>query len=310
MADRPRPSGNRFLAVPNPDIQFVSSGAAVLDCALGGGWPLGRIVNIVGDKSTGKTLLAIEACANFARQYSTGLIWYAETEAAFDEKYAASLGLPLDRIGFPKKLETVEDLHKNLVEKIDKAMTAKVPALYILDSLDALSDDAEMERKIGEGSYGTGKAKQMSEMLRRLTQGVYAANMLLMIVSQVRSNIGVTFGRATTRSGGRALDFYASQVLFLAHLKAEKRTINKVERVTGIRIRAKVDKNKIGLPLRECEFSIRFGFGIDDEGASKDWLKSVGVNEADIIDAALDIIVRRKWAEIETSFLPQRRKYQ
>ena len=310
MADRPLPrsGGNRFLAVPNPDIQFVSSGAVVLDCALGGGWPLGRIVNIVGDKSTGKTLLAIEACANFARQYGAGSIWYAETEAAFDDKYAASLGLPLDRIKFVKGLATVEELHRQLL----KAVEFRGPSLFVVDSLDALSDEAEMERKIGEGSYGTGKAKQMSEMLRRLAGSVAEANMLLMIFSQVRSNIGVPFGRATTRSGGRALDFYASQVLFLAHLKNEKRTINKVERVTGVRIKAKVDKNKIGLPLRECEFSIRFGFGIDDERASVEWLKSVGFHEEDVAKyspADLKDQVCRKWAEIETSFLPTRRKY-
>ena len=108
------------------------------------------------------------------------------------------------------------------------------------------------------------------------------------------------------------MDFYASQVLFLAHLKNEKRTINKVERVTGVRIKAKVDKNKIGLPLRECEFSIRFGFGIDDERASVEWLKSVGFHEEDVAKyspADLKDQVCRKWAEIETSFLPTRRKY-
>lgn len=323
-------SGSYFTSSKS-DLDFVSSGCTLLDAVLGGGYVLGRIANLVGDKSTGKTLLAIEACANFSAQYPEGKIWYAEAEAAFDRKYAAALGLPVKQVEFVEEIYTVEDVYEKL-EEILKSKDAQQPGLFILDSLDALSDRAELDRGISEGTYGASKPKQLSQMFRRLVQKVEKSKVCIIIISQVRDNIGVTFGRKTTRSGGRALDFYASQVLYLAHMGTEKRTINKVQRPVGVTIKAKCDKNKVGLALRECQFSIKFGYGVDDFKASLDWLAEVG--KLDLVGTdknklsfyikktealpdkdyhketqRISKIVKAEWNRIENGFLPTRTKY-
>lgn len=321
--------GGSYFAAPKSSLSFIGSGCKTLDLALGGGWAEQRIFNVVGDKSTGKTLLMIEACANFARKYPKGKIRYAECEAAFDPQYAAALGMPVDRVDFGKALETVEDMFEELNEIVAKA---KVPTLYILDSLDALSDRAEMGRDLDEGSYGANKAKAMSQLFRRLTGKLARSNVTLGIVSQIRDKIGISFGRKTTRSGGHALDFYASQVLYLAHLGTEQRTIKGIKRPASIKVRGKVDKNKVGLPFREAQFEIFFGYGVDDYKACLDWLNEVkslkltGVAKTDITTEArrmmradpaefaekiarLHKLVEDRWYEIETSFMPTRKKY-
>lgn len=332
----PRPrigkGGGLYFAVPSRDLQFISSGCKVLDCVLGGGWVLGRIGNIIGDKSTGKTLLAIEACANFAKEYD-GKIYYREVEAAFNKPYAQTLGLPLDRVDFgAESILTVEDVFEDLSEILAGA-GKKRDALYVLDSLDALSDRSELGRAMDEGTYGAEKAKKMGQLFRRLVQRLAESRTCVLIVSQVRDNIGVTFGRKTTRSGGRALDFYASQVLYLAQMGRLKRTINRVERATGVKIKALCDKNKIGMPFRECTFDIRFSYGIDDVAANLEWLESVdklglldmskgevtkvargvekmGPAEANEMRAHIAAAVEKAWYEVEKMFLPTRRKYE
>lgn len=321
--------GGSYFASPKTNIKFIGSGCTTLDLALGGGWAEGRIGNIVGDKSSGKTLLCIEAAANFGLKYDNGRILYRECESAFDQGYAQALGMPVDRVEFDTPFETVEDLFEDLHSVVNKH---KTPTLYIVDSLDALSDRAEMKRDMDEGSYGTQKAKMMSQLFRRLVRKMSDSNVTVLIVSQVRTNIGATFGNSTTRSGGRALDFYASQVLYLRHMKTVKRTKSGVERPVGIDIRAKVSKNKIGLPYREVPFHISFGYGVDDIQACVNWLKAVGsLKEAGIPATGLaryvkqfhdlpddefesrleDIhdIVKRRWYEIEESFMPRRSKY-
>src|SRR3990167_10288547 len=220
---RLRQTEGMYFKVPSVNLDFVHSGAAVLDCIIGGGWPLGRIVNVVGDKSTGKTLLAIEALTNFLRQYPDGKAYYAESEAAFNQEYAQALGLPLDKIQFPENIDTVEQLFDDITRALKEAGDQRV--LYVLDSLDALTDESEKGRDIRDGTYGTGKSKQMSQLLRRLVRDVEKSKATVMIISQVRDNIGATFGRKYTRSGGRALDFYASVVVYLAHLEEIKRTV-------------------------------------------------------------------------------------
>jgi len=335
--------GGSYFAAPKSHIQFIKTGSTTLDCALGGGWAGGRIFNVVGDKSTGKTLLCIEAVANFAKQYPKGYIRYAECEHAFDPQYAEALGMPLDRVDFGKPLETVEDLFEDINVVMHDAKSQ--PVLMIVDSLDALSDRSEMGREIDQGSYGANKAKQMSQLFRRLTGQMSKSKLTLGVVSQVRDNINaMAFGRKTTRSGGRALDFYASQVLYLAHLGSEKRTIRGIERPTSIKVRGKVDKNKVSLPYREAEFEILFGFGIDDAKSCLRWLKESGnmkdvpfvkakktlagtAKKADPIKmycrdlmkkpddeyqrelAIIQAAVRTRWAELETEFLPTRKKY-
>lgn len=302
----------------------------MLDCALGGGWVRGRIANIVGDRSTGKTLLAIEACANVAQMYPKADIWYRERESAFDKPYAQALGMPLDRIDFGRdNFHTVEGFAADLQACIEKT---KHGGLYILDSLDSLTDDAELKRKFGEASYGMGKAKNMSEMFRRLVRDLEEKQITLMIISQVRDAIGVTFGQKHKRTGGRALDFYATHVVYLAHVGRVTREIQKIKRVVGVDIKAKVEKNKVGLPFREAEFEIKFGYGIEDFQSCVDWLKlverlpAIDIKPAEFNKFLTDSYklpdhqfrglcqevaeaTRKVWRDVETRFLPTRQKY-
>jgi protein RecA len=249
--------------------KLLPSGSTLLDLQNGGGWALGRMVNIVGDSSSGKTLLAIEACANFARLHGAGGIRYCESEAAFDENYAESLGLP-PGISMTRNVRTVEDFNDDLCEFLKQT---EGPALYCLDSADALSDKGESERDIGDATYGAGKAKAFSEMFRRQVSEIQKKDCCLLIISQIRDNIGVTFGPKKKRSGGHALDFYASQIVWLHEMGKEKRTVTGVERTVGINVRAQNRKNKIGQPFREVEFLLVFNYGVDDELSMIDWLK-------------------------------------
>ena len=325
-----RGEGGAYFTPPS-SVALFSSGCTLLDCSLGGGWPEGRIVNIVGDKSTGKTLLAIEASANFALVYPKGKIYYRETEAAFDEPYAQRLGLPLDRVDMLRGLETVEDVFEDMEAVIKRS---KGPGLYILDSLDAVSDRAEQKRKIDDATYGGTKPKQLGQLFRRLTQKMNTAKVTFIIISQVRDNIGVMFGEKHTRTGGRALDFYASQIVWLAHLKQISRTVNKIKRVVGVQIKAKVKKNKIGPPFREVDFPILFSYGMDDVAAACDWFEEndIGTRELAATDCGnwkdfrkwlktlddeefaverrrLSRLVKREWDRVEETFSPKRSKY-
>ncbi len=343
--DDNKPVANSYFATigDKGGIEFFSSGCAGMDAALSGGWPLGRVSNIVGDKSSGKTLLAIEACANFAHTFRDGLIYYREAEAAFDESYAQALGLPVGRVEFtgkdysdkkPWKMETVEDFYDDCVRVLDGAKGR--PVLYILDSLDALSDDAEMKREIGEGSYGGSKPKKLGELFRRLVQRIEEGRLHLMVISQLRDKLNVTFGEKQTRSGGKALDFYASHIVWLAETGKIKQTKDKVERVTGVDVRARVKKNKVGLAFREFAYPILFGYGIDDLTANVEWLLEVGAgarlrdeleiseggykvrltnvrnkggDEARELRAKLRAMLFAEWQKIEQKFLPQSSKY-
>jgi recombination protein RecA len=324
-----------YFTGPKAGLEFISSGCTVLDCALGGGWPLGRMANIVGDKSTAKTALATEALINFKRRYPNGAAAYRECEAAYDKGYAEAMGLPVNEIDFGDEdnpLNTVEDFARDLDIFVEQQQKANKPGIYVLDSLDSLSDAAEMGRDIGDATYGGSKAKQLSVLFRTRVRAVERSRVLLLIVSQVRDNIGAMFGEKHKRSGGKAMDFYASLVLWLAHIKTLKKTVNKVERPIGVTIRAKVKKNKISLPFRECDFDFLFGYGVDDIGAGVNWLAEVGrLDEMELKQAELKeyfkgltkvsdqeygheqakmyAAVKKVWPEIEETFLPTRRKY-
>ncbi len=325
---QPQDRRNNYFAGPKA-LEFIPSGSKILDLALGGGWIEDRIVNIIGDKSTGKTLLATEACANFAIKHTKGKIRYRECERAWDNSYAEAIGMPMDRVDFGDTLDTVEELFNDLLKIISKAQH---PELCVVDSLDSLSDQAEMARGMDEGTYGTNKARNLSQLFRRLVRALAQSHVTLMIISQVRSKIGPTLGRKTTRSGGRALDFYASQVLYLSHIETLNRTISGVKRATGIRIRAKCDKNKVSLPFREADFPILFGYGIDDAESCIGWLKecksldSIGLKDGGIDRFLRDLrrssngdfhdqmkrihqVVTERWYAIENTFLPTRKKY-
>lgn len=294
--------GGLYFSEPKTNHEFISTGCTVLDCVLGGGWPLGHIVNVVGDSSTGKTLLAMEAVANFFLTYNTGWCVYVDAESAFDIEYAKALGIPMDRVTIVDDFNTIEDIFTDLKK------ARRGPGLYIIDSLDALSDASEMEREINQGSYGASKAKKLSELFRRLVRQVSQQNTCVIVISQVRDAIGVMFGNKHTRSGGRALDFYASQIIWLAKLKTIEKTISKVKRPIAVTIKARCKKNKIGLPFRECEFDIKFGFGIDDAKASSEFLTNLAKPVPKTAGELREAVIK-EWYAIEKRFLPEMRKY-
>ena len=318
------------------NITWTKSGCCVYDEALGGGYGLGRVVNIVGDRSSGKTLLAMEACANFARDYPTGWIRYAESEAAFDPEYAEALGIPTDRIILNPggaAMDTVEQVYDDMVLHLDKFKGQ--PGIYILDSLDAISDEAEMGRAFNEGSYGGTKPKQIGKLFRLLVERFHQQKVLLIVISQLRDKLNVTFGETKTRSGGRALDFYCTHIVWLAEIQKEKRTIQGIERIVGVRVEAYVKKNKLGLCFRRARYTLLFGYGIDDLSAGVEWLienkcesrlDELGVSKSGFkvkilamrnrggpetaeFREKLTAIVRSEWQRIEGMFLPQAKKY-
>jgi recombination protein RecA len=359
-------AASTYFADPDKDgIEFVRAGCAVFDAMCGGGYPLGRVVNIVGDKSAGKTLLTMEAFANFHQQWPDDPMRYGESEHAFDEPYAEAIGIPMGRITMPSKekdskgnpvpFQTVEDFARDLSAFCDKCISEKRHGgIYAVDSLDALSDEAELARdaKLARvrsrqrddddddskvaGTFGAAKAKQMSEMFRKLVSKIEQANVLLVVVSQLRDAIGVMFGERQRRSGGKALDFYASIVVWVREKGKIKQTRDGIERVIGVDVHARVKKNKVGLPFRECEYPILFGYGIDDLTADVQWLLEVkrhdilrdefGMSEAGYktrianlrnkggepvreIRERLRKVVYREWRDIERGFLPRARKY-
>lgn len=340
-----------FASMEKMNLEFISSGAATLNCALGGGWVLGRVFNLVGDKSAGKTLLAIEACANFHIQYPKDPIRYAESEHAFDEDYAEALGMPVQAVEFAEKtdpatgkrreqaqpIRTVEDWYADMQAFLARVKASKSKrGLYILDSLDALSDDAELKRDMNDGTYGANKAKKLGELFRRLIADMDEAKVTLGVVSQLKDKIGVTFGEKQTRTGGRALDYYATHIVWLADIGGIKKTVQGIERTIGRNVRAKVKKNKVALPFRECDYPILFGYGIDDLTSNADWLikhgreellrehldmsksgyskrieklRDLGGEPVRIAREALRKLVYQEWEKVERSFLPKARKY-
>lgn len=303
-------SGGLYFGTPKADVDFIPSGCKMLDLALGGGWARRRIANIVGDSSTGKTLLAIEASANFVMVEPKAKIRYREAEEAFDNNYAAALGFPLEKVDFGEPMETIEDVFEDIQKVIEGA---KGSELYIIDSLDALSDRGEMARDIDQGSYGAEKAKKLSQLFRRCVSSLASKDITLMIISQVRDNIGaMPFQKKHVRSGGRALNFYSSQVAWLSQIKKLDRTISNIKRITGVQVKAVIEKNKIGLPYREAEFALMFGYGIDDYKACAEFWKQVtGEIVSSKITSLKDLhrMVSDEWWQIENKFLRTDKKY-
>lgn len=332
-------NGGSFFPGARNKAKLLPSGCALLDCVLGGGWAVGRVVNIVGDRSTGKTLLAIEACANLINLHPKGWICYREAEAAFDEQYARALGLDLKRVDFgPNGLDTqwatVEDIFDDLEKQLNKHKRGGHPGLYIIDSLDALTTRAALKRGIDEASYGLEKQNLLSvKLFAGLIRKIREANCCLMIISQVREIINPMFGEKYRRAGGKALSFYVSQEVWLSHIKRLAVTRGGMKRATGVVIRALCKKNKVTVAFRECEFTLRFNFGVDDIEASVAWLqearrtKLLGLTTASDVEKFLiesanlppkeyqkrarevREVVIRAWDEVEESFLPKHSKY-
>lgn len=318
-------------------IEYFSSGSLTADLMLGGGWAQGRVSNIVGDRSSGKTLLATEALANWTRTVGKPEnAKYVDAESALDAAYADAMGMPRGIQLHSEGMVTVQELFVDFDHFADELDGE--PGMYVLDSLDALSDDEEMALDIDKGTYGMQKPKLLSKFFRQRCTMMANKNITLMVISQMRDKIGVTFGEKKTRSGGKALDFYCSQIVWLSEMAKIKRTSLNLDRVVGIETLAKNKKNKVGLPFREAELTIMFNYGIDDEISMLNWLKDTDKNntqlskvlqmtppqvvaalgkaraagERDVINDirdALSNIVTERWMQIEETLKPPMRKY-
>lgn len=335
----------------NPTVELISSGSDLLDLALGGGFPLGKVINIIGDKSSGKTLLICETIAKAYRKYSDKIkVFYDDTEAGFsfdtNEIWDFNMPILVNPKGKDDCSETVEDLISSVKKRLHSYLKSKTPCMYIVDSLDGLTSESEIEHaenreKAREnstkqiGTYGTQKAKLLSEFFRLIKNDLKDSNCLLIIISQIRDKINVHFGRKWTRSGGRALDFYCSQIIELAEVEKIENTIKGQKRKVGVRIRANIAKNKIAKPFRQAEFQILFDYGVDnidgnlcylfdlitDNGKTK---KKVNIEwDGEKFDDRAKLLthieyndqenlllskVKEKWYSIEDSFKPQRKK--
>lgn len=327
------------IVAPAAPAKFFSSGCALLDCVLGGGWALRRMINVVGDKSTGKTLLAIEACANFTRAFPQGRVTYDEVESAFDVDYAQTLGFPVSNLDLVDDLRTVEawwaQIDSIIKEqmKLDEAERKQQPRLVIIDSMDAFSDAAEMDRDVGEKSMGMGKQKIMSEGFRKKVGELSEANITTFIISQVRDNIGAqAFSKQVRRAGGKWLDFYASQCLWLYEQAKIDKTVASIQRKIGMYIKCRLEKSKVGWPWRECVVPVIYGYGMDDRRAALEWYKAAspksigdifvaagmeGVDEKNFVryidKLPRDILTQAlvaDWERIDKQFRPEGRKYE
>ena len=330
-------------------VEFLHSGLTTLNLALSGrgftgGWARGRILNIVGDGSSGKTILALELAAQcfFYLQLKSSelyspikklLIVYNNVEFVMD--------FPLEEMYGKDFVDSVEWIQTPTIEEFGRDYANRVMnlkpgefLLYIVDSFDALTSEAGLERfekaartdKAEDGSFGTEKAKYGSaSFFNNICSMMEGKDTTLFIISQVRDNIGVTFGKKYRRNGGKALDFYTHQVCWLAEVEKLKHTFKKDKRAYGIRVRAKIERNKTAKPFREVEFIILFDYGVDDIGSSLAWLYGPDVKkltwhkkeysrdeliahiEKNNLEKELAQMVEAEWLDIEENIKPERK---